>query len=197
MSPCIAGFHAPGHLRVLSTVGQGSWGAQGPPPAPLWSCKGKQPPLTYIFPGMPSRGSRAGGRHPTLVGSVARLSLSVHPSPGSDGCGEVRATLGGQPRTEGEEVGTKTQQRGQLQPFSRLKRRRGPFRPRPPSAAGGQSHRPQCPPSAQGLEKKANFDFLLLFPEPGSSSASALLLSSPFTPCLCTADQPAAFLGGG
>lgn len=105
--------------------------------------------------------------------------------------------LGGRPRGEGEEVGTKTRWRGQLQPFSGLKRRRGPFRPHPPSAAGGQSHRPRCPPSAQGLEKRRILIFSLLFPEPGSSSASALLLSSPFTPCLCTADQPAAFLGGG
>lgn len=56
---------------------------------------------------------------------------------------------------------------------------------------------PPVPTQRPGIRKKANFDFLLLFPEPGSSSASALLLSSPFTPCLCKADQPAAFLGRG
>lgn len=98
------------------------------------------------------------------------ICLSVHPSPGSGGGEEeVGAMLGGRPRGEGEEVGTKTRRRGQLQPFSRLKRRRGPFRPRPPSGAGGQSHRPQCPPSAQGLEKRRILIFSFCFRSPGAA----------------------------
>lgn len=98
------------------------------------------------------------------------ICLSVHPSPGSDDGGEeVGAMLGGQPRGEGEEVGTKTRRRGQLQPFSRLKRRRGPFRPCPLSGAGRQSHRPQCPPSAQGLEKRRILIFSFCFRSPGAA----------------------------
>lgn len=89
--------------------------------------------------------------------------------------------LGRRLRGEREEVGTKTWRRGQLLPFLRLKRRRGPFRPCPPSAQGRQSHRPPVPTQRRGIRKKPNFYFLPLSSAPGSGSASALLLSPPFT----------------
>ena len=90
----------------------------------------------------------------SACGAVESVHLSICLSVHHQGfAGEGGAVLGGRPCGEEEEAGTKTQSRGQLPPFSRLKRCRGPFRPRPLSALGRQSHCPRCPPSTQGLEK--------------------------------------------
>lgn len=92
--------------------------------------------------------------------------------------------------------GDKNAEEGTIAAFLQAEKTPGSL-PSPSSVCCGQTKPPPPVPTQHpGIRKKANFDFLLLFPEPGSSSASALLLSSPFTPCLYMADQPAAFLGG-
>lgn len=176
-----------GPPRPLSGAASGATGCSLPRPLGCLG-EGQGPVVGALFRSAPGA---AGSVHPCL-------HPSVRPSVRPQGFArEMGAALGRQPRGEGEEAGTKTRRRGQLLPFSRLKRRRGPFRPRPPPALGGQSRRPWCPPSAQGLEKSRTFIFSLCLRSPGAARRRLCCFLLPLRPCLCMADRPAAFPGGG
>lgn len=154
-----------------------SVGATSGPSLKLWVV----PPVENVPPALERDG--CGWWMPSLPLPVVQPSLSVHPSVHPS---ITRTFLGrweppwaGGHVVKGEEAGTKTQRRGQLPPFSRLKRRRGPFRPL--SALSGQTRRPWCPPSAQGLEKSRTFIFSLCLWSPGAAQLRLCCFSSPFT----------------
>lgn len=155
------------------------------------------PPVGQVPPALERDG--CGWWTPSLPLPVVQPSLSIHPSvhPSitSTFRGRWEPPWAGGHVVKGEEAGTKTQRRGQLPPFSRLKRRRSPFRPL--SALSGQTRHPWCPPSAQGLEKSRTFIFSLCLRSPGAAQLRLCCFLLPLRPCLCTADQPEAFLGGG
>ena len=117
----------------------------------------------------------------SACGAVESVHLSICLSVHHQGfAGEGGAVLGGRPCGEEEEAGTKTQSRGTITSFLEAEKMPGSL-PSSSSVCSGQTKPlPPVPTQHPGIRKKLNFYFLPLSSEPGSSSALALLLSSPF-----------------